>query len=101
MLAEIDQLADRLDRETQLARVFDERKTVVLAPRIATLVAFRAFRVREKPHLVVADDRHLGGLRCLRGEACADDRRPSRRYVFDAEFEGGSYLSPSPNARNG
>lgn len=61
LVGEVQQLADRFEREAQLSRVPDEGETVEIRVAVAPLPAFRPPRLGQKPDLlVVADGLHFG-----------------------------------------
>ena len=66
MIAQIEKLTDRVQREPELPRMPDERQAVKLAIAIAPLTASRSPRLGQEPDLLVIADRlHLRpGLFC-------------------------------------
>lgn len=61
LIAEVEQIPDRLKGKAQLTRMPNESETVVLAIAIATLPALGAARLRHQPDLLIIADRlHLG-----------------------------------------
>ena len=60
MVAEVEQLADRIERETELSRMADEGQPVELCIVVAPLPAFGPARFGHEPNLfVVPDGLHL------------------------------------------
>lgn len=60
MLAEVDQRADGIDGQAEVARMADEGEAIALLAGIAPLVALRALGRGDEAHLlVVADGRNL------------------------------------------
>ncbi|MNY75821.1 hypothetical protein D3C86_2152130 [compost metagenome] len=56
MLTQCQQIADRFDREPEITRMADEGEAFEFALLVAPLVAFRAFRGCNQPHLLVVAD---------------------------------------------
>src|SRR3546814_14147598 len=60
MAAERDQVLDRRNVETEVARMADEGEAVEIASLVAPLVTLRPMRRADQPHLlVIADRRHF------------------------------------------
>lgn len=61
LIAEVEELTDRVEREAQLPRATDERELVEIGLTVAPLSAFGPFKLWPQPTLlIISDGLHLG-----------------------------------------